>query len=129
MKKRDAFTLLELIAVLAILGILIVLIVPRFSDITGRAKGVAAMHNAQVISDAAEMQALDLLHENKAPKTAYQNGDLDAYLKNVEAGEVTYNVQMDEDGKVIGGWVKTGSKKVSLPIRQKDAEVANNNEN
>lgn len=115
MKKRSAFTLMELIIVLVILGILALLVVPRLADVTGKAKDTAALHNAQAVSDAAEMAYFT---EKRSGAQTYHNGELDAYLKNVKAGDVSYEVSLDQ-GRVTGGYVKSDKRQVTLPVQEK----------
>jgi len=52
--RRQAFTLLELLAVVTILGIIAVIVVPRISTSSATAKQKAHLHNKAVINAAVE---------------------------------------------------------------------------
>ena len=57
--RRQAFTLLELLAVVTILGIIAVIVVPRITTSSDTAKAKANLHNKAVINAAVERYYVD----------------------------------------------------------------------
>lgn len=125
-KKRQAFTLIEMIIVLVILAILVVLVVPQVSSYIGTAKETAALHNARAVMNAADLAMLDMQNKGMATPTIFDNGALDEYLENTRSKELTYSVQVD-GGRVSGGQVTTDGIAVQLPALQVIKDHDNNN--
>ena len=54
MKKRNAFTLIELLAVIVILAVILVIAIPRILDVIDVSKKDSFKNSAQLIADTAE---------------------------------------------------------------------------
>jgi prepilin-type N-terminal cleavage/methylation domain-containing protein len=54
MKKRNAFTLIELLAVIVILAVILVIAIPRILDVIETSKKDSFKNSAQLIADSAE---------------------------------------------------------------------------
>ena len=54
MKKRNAFTLIELLAVIVILAVILVIAIPRILDVIETSKKDSFKNSAQLIADTAE---------------------------------------------------------------------------
>ena len=54
MKKRNAFTLIELLAVIVILAVILVIAIPRILDVIETSKKDSFKSTAQLIADSAE---------------------------------------------------------------------------
>ena len=58
MKKRNAFTLIELLAVIVILAVILVIAIPRILDVIETSKKDSFKNSAQLIADSAEKKKL-----------------------------------------------------------------------
>ncbi len=70
-RKKNAFTLVELIIVVAILGILAAIILPEFQGHVQKAKEAAAKDNLRILREAIERYAID--HNGVSPGYTLNN--------------------------------------------------------
>ena len=59
MKKRNAFTLIELLAVIVILAVILVIAIPRILDVIDASKKDSFKTSAQIIADSAEKKYVE----------------------------------------------------------------------
>lgn len=108
-KKRQGFTLIELIIVIAILGILAAIAIPRYNRSKIKAEDTAHLANVQMLRSAARMKILDKDEDFEWPKNKDepQKGYLN-YIekwpkvpKGLDLGVTTYNLKYTKgDDKV-----------------------------
>lgn len=73
-KKRQAFTLVELIIVIAILGILAAIAIPKYNKSRIKAAETAHLANVEMLKSAARMKILDKDEPFKWPDDVDENG-------------------------------------------------------
>jgi prepilin-type N-terminal cleavage/methylation domain-containing protein len=104
-RKRKGFTLIELIVVVTIIGILTVIAVPRFSDMTEKAKVSTFEANHKTYSNA----LLQFFLENGAVPTDVTTGDFTSYFEvtsvedNPAGADYTWDGDELESTLTIGG--------------------------
>lgn len=76
-KKRQGFTLIELIIVIAILGILAAIAIPRYNVSKNKAAETAHLSNVQMLRSAARMK---ILNEDKGFTWTKGSHDGDSYI-------------------------------------------------
>ncbi|MFR9296579.1 MAG: prepilin-type N-terminal cleavage/methylation domain-containing protein [Aedoeadaptatus pacaensis] len=115
MKKKKAFTLIELIIVIAILALLIAIAIPKYQQSNLSAQATAHNANVRVLKNAAILYSIDHPKEAKI-----EEKDLKPYLESGEypkpakaLGVEKFTVEL-KDGQVIvkPGPVKVGDKKL-----------------
>lgn len=115
MKKKKAFTLIELIIVIAILALLIAIAIPKYQKSNLSAQAAAHNANVRVLKNAAILYSIDYPKETKI-----EEKDLKPYLESGEfpkpakaLDEDKFTVEL-KDGQVIvkPGPVKVGDKKL-----------------
>lgn len=92
LKKKDGFTLVELIVVLAVLGIIAGIAVPRFTDVQKNSKWKADIATAAIIANAAELY---YMNERPSDPGDISIDDLDGYLEDDDSIAPQYKVDGD----------------------------------
>ena len=82
-KKRQAFTLVELIIVIAILGILAAIAIPKYNKSRIKAAETAHLANVEMLKSAARMKILDKDESFNWPDDVDENGK-ETYLNYME---------------------------------------------
>ena len=118
MKKRNAFTLIELLAVIVILAVILVIAIPRILDVIETSKKDSFKNSAQLIADTAEKKYVtnklnnideEITCENvsKLNKEDYEY----CFVKINEEGKAT--VTIEGKGKFKGMGICNASKETS----------------
>lgn len=106
-KKRQAFTLVELIIVIAILGILAAIAIPKYNKSRIKAAETAHLANVEMLKSAAKMKILDKDEEftwekkvGESDTSADKNNDYESYVE--KWPELPNGLKTDKTGyKVI----------------------------
>lgn len=83
LKKRKAFTFLEILIVILIMGILIAIAIPNFKGMTERAKIARIESDLQAIGVAAEMYYIDKGSYPDSISSLITNNTEDTYLQSL----------------------------------------------
>ena len=118
MKKRNAFTLIELLAVIVILAVILVIAIPRILDVIETSKKDSFKNSAQLIADTAEKKYVtnklnNIDEEITCDKVAKLNKEDYEYcfVKINEEGKAT--VTIEGKGKFKGMGICNASKETS----------------
>ena len=118
MKKRNAFTLIELLAVIVILAVILVIAIPRILDVIETSKKDSFKSTAQLIADSAEKKYVtnklnNIDEEITCDKVAKLNKEDYEYcfVKINEEGKAT--VTIEGKGKFKGMGICNASKETS----------------
>ena len=118
MKKRNAFTLIELLAVIVILAVILVIAIPRILDVIEESKKDSFKNSAQLIADTAEKKYVtnklnNIDEEITCDKVAKLNKEDYEYcfVKINEEGKAT--VTIEGKGKFKGMGICNASKETS----------------
>ena len=118
MKKRNAFTLIELLAVIVILAVILVIAIPRILDVIETSKKDSFKNSAQLIADSAEKKyvtnKLNNIDEeitcDKVAKISSKDYEY-CFVKINEEGKAT--VTIEGKGKFKGMGICNASKETS----------------
>ena len=118
MKKRNAFTLIELLAVIVILAVILVISIPRILDVIETSKKDSFKNSAQLIADSAEKKyvtnKLNNIDEeitcDKVAKISSKDYEY-CFVKINEEGKAT--VTIEGKGKFKGMGICNASKETS----------------
>lgn len=111
-KKRQAFTLVELIIVIAIMGILAAIAIPKYNKSRIKAAETAHLANVEMLKSAAKMKILDkdepFTWEKKGEESdtsADKNNDYESYVEKwpeipngLKTEKTEYKLIYDSDG-------------------------------
>lgn len=90
-KKRQGFTLIELIIVIAILGVLAAIAIPRYNKSKIKAEETAHLANVEMLRSAARMKILDEDQDIKWTSTSYDNKYIDKWPELPKGLNINYN--------------------------------------
>ena len=118
MKKRNAFTLIELLAVIVILAVILVIAIPRILDVIETSKKDSFKTSAQLIADSAEKKYVENKLNNideeitcdKVAKISSKDYEY-CFVKINEEGKAT--VTIEGKGKFKGMGICNASKETS----------------
>lgn len=122
MKKKKAFTLIELIIVIAILALLIAIAIPKYQKSNLSAQATAHNANVRVLKNAAILYSIDHPEEGKIEeknlKPYLESGEFPKPAKALDESKFTVEIK---DGQVIvtPGPVKVGDKKLETDNSKK----------
>ena len=114
-KKKNAFTLIELLAVIVILAVILVIAIPRILDVIETSKKDSFKNSAQLIADSAEKKKasdklLDKDEEITCKDVAKINGEDYASCKITFDSEGIAKVNITGKGKFDGLKITNGTK-------------------
>lgn len=125
MRRRNAFTLLELVIVILILGIVAAVAAPRFANQTATAQENASLQSLSILRSAIEMYNID--NGAYPPEStletvlgAYLNGPFPTCQIGTASAEVTASTATPvvAGGSATGGWIyneTTGELRINHP--------------
>jgi prepilin-type N-terminal cleavage/methylation domain-containing protein len=102
LRKKEGFTLIELIVVLVIMGMLTAAIVPTVTQYVGTARETVSRSNLQMIENAAQLYLADLLLDGEFPNGLIITADelvKEGYLAALngdEEYEIKYSFQKNQ---------------------------------
>lgn len=100
-KKRQAFTLVELIIVIAILGILAAIAIPKYNKSRIKAAETAHLANVEMLKSAARMKILDGSDEINWSKDSYDKEYIEKWPEipnGLKTDKPEYKVIYDSNG-------------------------------
>lgn len=115
-KKRQGFTLIELIIVIAILGVLAAIAIPRYNKSKIKAEETAHLANVQMLRSAARMR---ILEKDESFTWVGPNGDNTQILDNVKND---YDQYVEKWPQVPKGYNNDNKNYIVQYIKNSDSE-------